>query len=107
MCPIYVGYLIVLFFSSSQTSCSHNFIFSCHFLVIFTPLPKIFTTTCFGRGMHDLINWFQWEATYPVCGDVHSVPNYLEENRKRSIHLLCIVSSEVSVSVVMGVQCIC
>ena len=41
---IHVGYHS-LFFSSSQTSYSHNFIFSCHFHVIFTPLPKIFTTS--------------------------------------------------------------
>ena len=46
----------ILFFSSSQTSYSHNFLFSCHFHVIFTPLPKIFTTPsaplcrCWGRG---------------------------------------------------------
>ena len=33
-----------IFFSSSQTLYSHNFIFSCHFYVIFTSLPKIFTT---------------------------------------------------------------
>ena len=40
-----LSYLIVLLFSSSQTSYSHNLIFSCHFYVIFTPLPKIFTTS--------------------------------------------------------------
>ena len=47
MCPIYVGYLTVLFSSSSRTSHSLNLIFSCSFHTIFSPLPKIFTTPAY------------------------------------------------------------
>ena len=66
-CPIYVGYLMVLFFSSSQTSYSHNFIFSCHFHVIFILLPKIFTT---------VVHWlpFQW--------------SWIEEDAYRSLKVM-------------------
>ena len=50
MCPIHVGYLTVLFSSSSQYLYSHDLIFSCLFHVSFTPLPKIYKTPCGNAG---------------------------------------------------------